>query len=246
MTNNTKKIFHCPFCEKKYVNSKQSLYTHMEKTHKEQLNGLSPAQIYFNFKNKKTSGHCIICKKETKFNEQTERYERLCDNPKCKEIYIKQFKERMMKKYGKTTLLNDEEQQKKMLANRKISGEYKWSKPPYTIFKYTGTYEKEFLEFMDIFLNWDSKDLFAPSPITFKYKYDNKEHFYIPDFYIESLNLIIEVKSFENNHYRQRDIGKEKAKDLVVQKENYNYFKVHDKYYDDFFNYLLNLKDNSN
>lgn len=32
------------------------------------------------------------------------------------------FRQNMLKKYGKDTLLNDPEQQKKMLADRKISG----------------------------------------------------------------------------------------------------------------------------
>lgn len=244
MANN--KTFKCPFCSLKYVH-KPSLYTHMEKEHKEQLDGLTPAHVYFNFKNKKDHGECIICHNETKFNEQTERYDRLCDNPKCKETYREQFKKRMQKKYGKVTLLNDPEQQKKMLEKRKISGEYTWSKPPHTKIKYTGTYEKEFLEFLDIFMNWETKDIFAPSPIIFKYKYNNKDHFYIPDFYLASLNLIIEVKSYNNKHYRERDINIEKIKDKVVlnDKGNYNYIKVHDKNYDDFFNELIELRNNN-
>ena len=94
-TNN----FKCPFCSKHYV-TKQSLYDHIDGNHHEQLNGLTPAHYYFNYKNHKTEGKCVICKKPTQFNETTERYERFCSN-KCKEIYRKQFQERMIKKYGK-------------------------------------------------------------------------------------------------------------------------------------------------
>ena len=67
---------------------------------------------------------CIICKKETQWNEATERYERLCSDA-CKKKYRQLFRDRM-KKSGKDPdkFLNDPEQQKKMLANRKISGEY--------------------------------------------------------------------------------------------------------------------------
>lgn len=236
----TTNVFKCQFCDKKYV-KKPSLYTHMETEHKEQLNGLPPAQIYFNFKNKKEGGKCIMCGKPTQFNLMTEKYDRIC-SAKCKEDYSKMFKQRMLKKYGKTTLLNDAEVQKKMLASRKISGTYEWSSDPNFKFTYTGTYEHEFLEFLDIFLNWSPKDLHSPCPFVIEYQYKGKRHFYIPDFYIPSLNLVIEVKSFENKHYRERDIEQEKAKDLAVKKGKYNYFKVHDKYYDDFFDYLIKLK----
>lgn len=236
----TVQTFKCPYCPKKYV-EKKSLYTHMEKEHYQQLNGLSPAQAYFNIRNNKTHGSCIMCKKETPFNESTEKYERLCSES-CKNAYREQFRQRMIKKHGKDNLLNDPEVQKKMLANRKISGTYVWGSDHNLKFGYTGSYEHEFLEFMDIFLNWDGKDLFSPCPIVFDYKYEGKKHFYIPDFYIESLKLVIEVKSFENNHYRKRDIGLERAKEQVVRKQGYNYFIVHDKYYDDFFEYLIKLK----
>ena len=48
----------------------------------------------------------------------------------------------MVGKYGKTTLLNDPEQQKKMLANRHISGEYEWTDG--NIKTYTGSYEFDY------------------------------------------------------------------------------------------------------
>lgn len=233
--------YKCPFCE--YITiQKQSLYNHMDKTHQEELKELPPAQVYFNYKNHKEFGLCIVCKKNhTEFNLKTEKYERICSNLKCKEDYRKMFVDRMKNKYGKETLLNDPEQQKKMLANRKISGTYTWSTNKKAKFTYTGSYEKEFLEFLDIFLNWNPEDLFFPSPIIFKYVYEGKKHFYMPDVYIPSLNLIIEIKSLENTHYRLRDIDIEKLKDITVEKSKYNYFKVTDKKYDAFFNYFIEL-----
>lgn len=236
------KTFNCPFCDAKYVD-KSRLYNHLKDKHKEQLEGLSPAQVYFNNKYNKTSGKCIICTKSTTWNETTERYERICDRKEthCREKYREMFKERMMRVHGKTTLLNDPEMQKKMLDNRKISGEYTWSDCK-TKTKYTGTYEHEFLEFLDIFLKFPPSDIMSPAPQVFDYTYKGKKHFYIPDFYISSINTIIEIKSFENKHYRARDIGQEKAKDNVVMKSKFNYIKVHDKQYDEFFNYLLKFK----
>ena len=47
-------------------------------------------------------------------------------------MYREQFKKRMIDKYGRVHLLNDPEQQRKMLQNRKISGyvEFKDGKVP--------------------------------------------------------------------------------------------------------------------
>lgn len=234
------KFFKCPFCELKYI-QKPSLYSHMEKEHESQLNGLSPAQIYFNYKNKKTGGKCIMCGKPTKFNEASERYDRLC-SPECKEAYREMFKKRMKDKYGTEHLLDDPEQQKKMLANRKISGTYVWSKDKKYKFTYTGTYEKDFLEFMDIFLNWSPNDIIMPAPQVFEYYYQNKKHFYIPDVFIPSLNLIIEIKSSTNKHYRERDLVQEKIKDKILEKSPYNYIKILDKEYDNFFKTVNAIK----
>lgn len=240
MSNTSSKKYKCPFCSNVYI-EKKALYNHMEAKHEEQLHGLPPAQIYFNIKNHKDHGECIICKRHTKFNLDTEKYERLCDRPQCKEAYRQMFLDRMRKKYGKDTLLNDEEQQRKMLENRKITKNYVWSTNPKIVFKAVGQYEYEFLEFMDIFMHWNPQDLFMPSPILFKYKYQNEMHSYYPDAFIPSLNLIIEIKAYDNKHYRERDIAVEKAKDKVVNASQYNYFKVHDKLYDDFFKYLREI-----
>ena len=243
--NTSKNIFSCPFCTKKYI-SKQSLYHRIEEKHEEQLNGLSPAQVYFNYKNKylltKGNGKCIIDGKPTPFNEITERYERLCSE-ECRQKYREMFKKRMLKKYGKEHLLDDPEQQKKMLANRKISGVYVWRNGYRT--KYTGTYEKNFLEFMDYFLNWNNpEDIMMPAPQIFRYvDEDGVERFYIPDAYITSLNLIVEIKaSTENNthYYREREYKKEKIKDEILKKSDYDYIKIVDNNFKPLFDYILN------
>jgi len=213
----------------------------MNNKHKDQLGSISPAQFYFNYKYKKTGGKCIICGKPTKWNESTERYERLCEDPECRDKYREMFRQRMIKKYGKDTLLDDPDVQKKMLDSRKISGEYTWQDGTKT--KYVGTYEKDFLEFLDIFLHLDPTDVISPAPQIFDYEYQGKKHFYIPDFYITSINTVIEIKSFDNKHYRQRDIGMEKEKDKAVIRSNFNYIKINDKQYDGFFNYLLKFKE---
>lgn len=235
---NNNKFFKCIYCTKQYI-SKPSLYEHMDLVHHEQLNGLTPAHAYFNFKNHKTEGHCIICHKPTQFNEVTEKYDRLCSDI-CKEKYREMFKKRMMQKYGKTTLLDDPEIQKKMLSSRKISGTYIWSDgKKYT---YTGTYEKDMLEFLDKVLKMKSTDVLCPAPQVFKYKFNNKEHFYIPDMYLICYNIIIEIKG-TNNHYQKRDLEIQKAKmNSVLKEKKFNYLIISDKKYNEFLKVIETLK----
>ena len=92
-------------------------------------------------------GHCTICNNPTKWNEKRQKYERLCGNPKCYDEVKKIYQKRMIKVYNKTSLMDDPDHLEKMLAGRKISGKYKWSDD--REFTYTGTYEKNALEFMD-------------------------------------------------------------------------------------------------
>jgi hypothetical protein len=238
----------CPFCVKSFRNSKiyeakKSLYNHIEKEHPEQVKEISPAQLIFNLRNKKTSGKCVMCGKPTNFNEKTEKYERLCSK-ECIERYRKDFTSKMMKKYGKEHLLNSPEQQKKMLQNRSISGTYIWKNGEGKT-NYTGKYEEEFLQFIDLFMDWKNpNDVIMPAPQVFYYKdKQGKDRFYIPDIYIQSLNLIIEIKAYDNNGYRKRDIDDEKRKDSAVKKSGFKYIKIPDRNYAIFFNYLLDLKD---
>lgn len=235
------KYHKCPFCAKKYIN-KTGLYAHMENKHKQELGNLSPANVYFNFRNKKTHGNCIICGKPTKFNEKTEKYERVHDG-KCKEKYREQFKQRMQRKYGKDTLLNDPDMQNKMLQNRRISGEYKWSNGKGKPTPYVGSYEKDFLSFLDHQMDFKSNNVISPSNIALPYKFANKNHFYMPDFYMPDFNLLIEIKG-KNNHYQKRDELKEKKKDETAQKSQYNYIKIMDKKYDEFIELIDNLREN--
>ena len=232
------KKFKCPYCSVVFL-SKNTLYNHMIKKHEEQLGDLSPAHAYFNIRNNKTKGKCIICGKETEFNEKTEKYERICSE-RCRNVYREQFKSRMIKKYGKENLLNDPDKQKEMLANRKISGIYKWKDGKES--KYVGSYEKDALYYFENILKIKSKDLITPSPIVIDYKFNGKKHFYIPDFYLIPYNLLIEVKG-SNNHYQKRDYAKELAKDDAADNSPYNYIKIVDKKYNLLLDFIEEIKD---
>jgi hypothetical protein len=226
----------CPICKKKYT-EKSELYDHMEKEHLKELKGLPPAQIYFNFRNKyaltKENGKCVMTGKPTKFNTITERYERFFDEA-ARTAYREYFRKNMIKKYGKDTLLTEPDQQKKMLANRSISGVYKWANGYEST--YTGSYERKFLEYLENELGWDNpEDVMSPAPMVFPYKYlDEEERIHIPDFYITSLNLIVNVKSSTNQHYRLRDIDIENTQDEAIKKSEFNYLKLYDNNFDKF------------
>lgn len=245
------KTFKCPYCHKKYI-EKPALYNHMDKSHKEYISEeFPPSRIYFNFINKKTVGKCTICGKETDWNEVTERYNRFCSE-KCKKHYVEEFQKRMIKVHGKTTqqMLQDPDVQKKMLSNRKISGKYKWSDGSAEI-QYVGSYELDFLKFLDLFMNFESEDIISPAPQTFYYDDNGTRRFYIPDFYIPSINTLVEVKDGQDNkaNYNnrlERDAKKEKLKDEIMRNQKeYNFVKVVNKDNSIFLNFLMELKNNT-
>lgn len=234
----------CKFCNRYFLNL-DDYASHMEKSHEDMIpKDMSPRQYVYVLKTGKTEGHCVVCKSPTKWNPKTNKYNRFCENPKCKEKYREEFKKRMMDTHGKITLLDDPEQQRKMLENRKISGEYLWSDHVHKI-GYTGSYEREFLAFMDNVIDFPPEDIMSPSPHNYYYLYDNKRHFYFPDFFIPSLGLEIEIKDGGDNpnmHHKIQDVDKvkEKLKDDVVSSKSipWNYLKIRNKNHIMFLRYL--------
>ena len=244
------KIYKCPFDRLKF-DSKESFFSHLETEHNDMIpKGMSTSQYWFNYRNKKDHGSCVICGKTTKWNENSERYDRFCSD-KCKDIYVENFKKNMKNKYGKEHLLDDPEHQKMMLKNRSISGEYIWSDG--SSIAYTGSYERDFLQFLDILLHWNSTDIME-CPHYFKYKVQLHnapltEHTYIPDFFIPSLNLVIEIKDGGDNpnkHHKIQDVDKQKEKEkdkVMMNQKKFNYIKITDKKYKIFIDFLLELKE---
>lgn len=237
----------CPLCDNRYT-TVDAMCAHVERTHPDSIpEGTTVEQYLYYLKTGKTHGSCVVCKSDTGWNDHTGKYKRFCDNPKCRETYRKQFEKRMINKYGKTTLLNDPEQQREMLSHRKISGKYTWSDG--SVKTYTGSYELDFLKMLDLFMGFDSDDVMAPSPHTFYYEYEGERKFYIPDFFIPSLNLEIEIKdggTNKNTHPKivAVDKVKEKLKDDVMSRQkDLRYIKIVDKNYDPFFKYLLDEKE---
>lgn len=240
------KKYKCPYCEKRL--DRQKLITHIEKVHEDMIpENYTATRVVFNLINKKTQGKCVICGKETEWNEDKARYERICSNPKCKKSYIDQTADRLYKKHGKTKqdFLNDPKFQEKMLQNRSISGKYKFQDGG--VLPYVGSYEKNFLQFMDQFFHVKSSDLIAPGPVI-DYKFNGKTHQWITDFYYEPYNLVFDIKdggsnpnTREMNEYRAKQIAKEKA---IKGMKQYNYIRLTDNQFDQMIELMLELKEN--
>lgn len=240
----------CPICEKKFK-SKEYLVAHIERVHKNQIPEDWSASRYENYlRTNKDHGSCIVCKENTEWNESTWKYNRICNNKKCHNEVAKKAKKNMIGKYGKVHLLNDPEMQRKMIYAKHTSGTYIWSTDTKKEYPqhYASQVEKSFLEMLDAFLNLDPSDVESPSPHTYIYKYEGKEHQYIPDHYIRSLNLEIEIKEPKNNQNMHPKIQavdkvKEALKDELMESiSEINYIKINGTDYSKFFALFTKLK----
>lgn len=246
----SKKLVKCRSCGERF-GEYDDLISHIEDEHEDEIpKSYTTRQYEYSLRTGKTEGKCIMCGMPTRWNEATGKYHRFCDMKSCKDKYRDKFKQNMIGKFGKVHLLSDPDQQRKMLANRSISGEYTWSDGKKIA--YTGTYELDFLRFLDILMEFDSADIMSPSPHTYYYTYKGETKFYIPDFFIPSLNLEVEIKDGgdnPNNHHKIQDVDKvkEKLKDevLLSQKE-FSYVKLANKGYSSFFEFLYRLKQQYN
>ena len=239
------KTYCCPFCKEKF--DRKKLVDHIDKKHDNELPEHYTAYraAYDIINNKPGHGFCIICQKPTKWNEKTQKYNRLCGKKECKDKIREVYSKNMLRVYNKTTLLDDPVHQEKMLAHRRISGTYTWSDG--TKFTYTGSYEKEFLEFLDTVMNYDSSDIIAPGPIL-EYEFNGKKRHWITDFLIISANTIVEVKDGGSNpnkrsmpEYRAKQIAKEK---MITNMGVYSYIRLTNNDFGQLLGILAELKKN--
>ncbi len=242
---NRSTIFKCPICNEKYAH-KPAVYNHIERKHINLIpEDIEIPQYYFNMKYKKDGGKCVICRESVEWNPKSERYNRFCNKPKCREDYREQFKQRMINKYGKIHLLNDPKQQMRMLNEREISGTYRYDSK--VSIRYVASYELDFLKFLDNVMDWDANDIMQSEHV-FYYDVESDRKFYIPDFFIPSLNLVIEIKDGgDNPNMHPKIVGvdkvKEKAKDEMMKNQtSFNYIKITDKDYSTFLNFLKAIK----
>ncbi|WP_368880461.1 hypothetical protein [Proteus mirabilis] len=222
--------------DRRSFRSKPELYAYIESNYSHLLSDDMPAsRLYFNLKYNKTHGKSVISGKPTPWNEQTERYERFANEEERKK-YRELFKERMKRKYGKIHLLNEPDQQKKMLNNRSISSVFTFSDG--TTLNTNSTFEEKFLEYVDASYGLTGKSFSEPPTVYYFDPKLNRQAFYLPDFYIPSLNLIVEIKG-SNRHYQERDKYREKLKSQSILKNGYDYVQINDSIYTNFDKYFI-------
>jgi len=229
---------------------RRDLIKHINKVHNEMIpEGYSAERLVYDAINKIKDSHgtCRVCKRPTGWNESNNKYDILCDDPKCKLALRELYKKNMLRVRGTYNILNNPEQQKLMLSHRKISGNYKHTDGG--VIQYTGEYERKFLEFMDTFLNIPSKEIISPGP-TIEYYYHGEKHFYIPDFILPTYNLIIEIKDGGDNvngkntpgmiSSREKTIEKER---IITDKGEYNYLRLTNNQFDQVIDVFMQIKD---
>lgn len=120
--------------------------------------------------------------------------------------------------------------QNKEIAENQLKSACKLKNYKDTELLYQGTYEFDFLE--KYYEAFEDEIRRAES---IKYRYKNKNCVYHPDFFIPSLNLIIECK---NSWLVERDKYVLRAKKKATIASGYNYIMIVDKDYMEFNNYL--------
>lgn len=238
------KKFKCPYCD--YIEISDKLIRHIDKEHEDMIpEGFTAGRLVYNIRNKREFGSCLMCHKATEWNEQNQRYKPFCSK-NCHDSYVKRFEKNMIRVHGKTRLLDDIDQQQKMLANRHISGKYRFSDGG--VLTYTGSYEHKALEFFDKVLGVKSNELMAPGP-TIEYEYNGKTLRWITDIYWIDLNLIIEVKDGGDNPnkrtmttYREKQLAKET---VMTDHGKFNYLRLTNNNFAQLLEIIAEIKKNT-
>ena len=237
------KTHRCILCNKVYKEI-GAFETHMRKEHPGEIpEGWTIRRYVYFIHTGQTAGKCRICGKPTGWNEAGGKYVRLCNDPECKKKYREKFMADMRARRGTTKPMDDPKVREKMLVNRRIAGVYEFQdggKVPYM-----GKLEEGFLKMLDTFFRFPSADIIGPSPNRYVYYYKNPEdperegeHVYIPDFYIPSLNLEIELKSAKNERpdHLKIDVVRDACKDVsMLRNPTVNYIKIYEDDYHVFF-----------
>ena len=231
-----KNIYRCPDCFRRFAKY-DILSDHVKKDHDALIpKDWSVDRYIFNKKYNKTHGTCVICKKETQWNQEKRRYERYNDD-KCRGIAREQFKKNALRKLGTENPAADPEHQIKAIAGRSYSGKYTFKDGGEI--GYSSSYEQDFLKFIDEEMHISSSEV-EQCEIIFNFVFDGKLRFHIPDFYLPSYNLIIQIKDGGTNPNGNSNIqttGRDRQKladKSIIDNGCYNYIKIVNKNYAEF------------
>ena len=236
--------YKCPYCDIRMTRA--DLINHVEEEHDMMIpEGYTANRVIYDSINGKNYNTCMICKQKVyEWDDKHSRYKNLCNKKSCRDEVRRIALERHMKTYNRPTLLDIPEwQADHMLANRKISGNYRFTDGG--VKGYTASYEKKCLEFLDKVMGYKSDEIVTPGPV-FYYEFQGKKHFYISDIYIIPANLVIEVKDGGSNpntrnmpDYRGKQVAKEK---MITENGTYNYLRLTDNQFDQLLSVLADIK----
>ena len=236
----------CPICGEKIVTGTPNMIAHVNDEHEDDIpQGMYPGEYLYILENKHPR-KCMMCPKPTAWNVATNKFNTFCSG-RCKDKYVELVHARLKKTHGVEFMTRLPDHQRKMLAGRSISGNYHWTDGGISLF--TGSYEEDFCRMNDTFLNMESADISMPSPNTYEYMYKGEKKFYIPDAFIYSLGLEIEIKDGGDNpnmHHKIQDVDKvkERNKDEVMLKQkDFHYIKIENKDYSQYFALIKKLRD---
>jgi len=145
-----------------------------------------------------------------------------CENPNQNKDIRNKNKKTCIIKYGVEHPMQNE---KIFNKNEKICFSSNYHKE--TELYYRSSYEKHFLDFCV------EKNIKVKKGKRINYIFDNTQHYYFSDFFIEEKNLIIEIKC---TWTYQKDILKNITKKEYTLKSGYNFLFLIDKDYSDFKN----------
>ena len=236
-------VLKCPICAKPYKEV-GTFGNHMRHEHPGTIpEGWSDLRYAYFVHTGRSHGKCRECGGDTPWNETTGAYGKICTKEVCKKAYRDRFMQAMRRKYNKDNLFDEPGFRERQLAGRRISGKYTFQDG--TEVQYVGKLEEAFLKMLDTFFHFPASDIIAPSPNRYVYYYSNPndtahegEHVYIPDFYIPSINLEIELKTSTNKRPKNLliDVVKDACKDVyMIQNPLVNYVKVYEDDYHVFF-----------
>ena len=236
-------VLKCPICAKPYKEV-GTFGNHMRHEHPGTIpDGWSDLRYAYFVHTGRSHGKCRECGGDTPWNESVGAYGKICTKEACKKAYRDRFMSAMRRKYNKDNLFDEPGFRERQLAGRKISGVYKFQDGGEVA--YVAKLEEAFLRMLDTFFHFPSSDIISPSPNRYIYYYSNPndtshegEHVYIPDFYIPSINLEIELKSATNKRPKNLliDVVKDACKDVyMIQNPLVNYCKVYEDDYHAFF-----------
>lgn len=189
---------------------------------------------------------CTIChKRERSWNEKTHKYNRICDNSECIKKSREIFSKNMKRIYGTDNLAKDPEYQARIVANRHISGTYKFKDG--NQIGYVGKYEEDFLKHCETKFEFDSTDI-CPVPGSLYIQYFdptlNRNRWYIPDFYLPKYNLVVEIKDASKYPVESKALMTLKE-NAVIKANKFNYIKIVEKRYKDFDEFIEAFHENN-